>query len=166
MEGEQKNYFVPQYIIEFDRIDYTPIGMAISLRKLLLISIVAAMASQILTPPRSGGGSSHVQRARRVLRPTQRPDIGYGKMCKGGHCPAKSPAAGGDTNPWTSFISGRKSDSTQKAVPASGGFLTEAPFSRMVDTPIPPMITNYQLQNVAKDNTGWRDSNWAELVFV
>lgn len=140
--------------------------MGISLRKLLLISIVAAMASQILTPPRSGGGSRHVQRVRRVLPPTRRPEFGYGKMCKGGHCPAKSPAAGGDTNPWTSFISGRKSDSTQKAAPPSGGFLTEAPFSRMTDCPIPPMITNYQLQNVAKDNTGWRDQSWAELVFV
>lgn len=146
--------------------------MGISLRKLLLIGVVAAMASQIMSPPGSppGGGGvfRHVQRAaRRVVPPTTyRPDVGYGKMCKGGSCPARSPAADGDTNPWTSFISGRRSDSTQKAGPPSGGFLTEAPFARMTDAPIPPMVTDYHLQNVAKDNTGWRDQNWAELVFV
>lgn len=145
----------------------------ISLRKgVLLLGILAVSLHlfDFLGAGVSENGEAKAENPVQQVLPV-RPSRGYGRLCKRSRGRGGAGAGGGSSkscgkgdNPWTSFIAGRKcsdGDTSQ-----SGGFLETSPFARVTDAPIPPLIKNYNLQNVAKDNTGYRDTNWPELVFM
>ena len=143
----------------------------LSLKKIVLLLAILAVSLHLIDffseDKEEGGGKCRESAllAPQVLPP--RPARGYGQLCKhdrnGRNRRSRNSKGKGD-NPWTSFIAGRKSSDGDTS--QSGGFLETSPFARVTDAPIPPLIEEYNLQNVAKDNTGYRDQNWPELVFM
>ena len=71
-----------------------------------------------------------------------------------------------NNNPWTMFIEGRKSNIAAD-FSARPDQMAGSAFLRNIDAPIPPHASarDYNLQNVAAENTGYRDTH-AELKFA
>jgi hypothetical protein len=133
------------------------------LKKILLVLLIVCIIFSLLGKndhENSNSNSKHIypyHQRERLVRPSWGNGMGFAKC--------SNPP---NENPWTSFISGRTSDAnrTRHENPGASPFIDNA-FDRVVDAPIPALAEarQYHLQDVARFNTGHRDS-WVEPIFM
>lgn len=128
------------------------------LKKILLVLLIVCIIFSLLgkNDHENSNSNSNSNSNKRLVRPSCGNGMGFAKC--------STP----QENPWTSFISGRTSDAnrTQHKNPGASPFIDNA-FDRVVDAPIPALAEarQYHLQDVARFNTGHRDS-WVEPIFM
>lgn len=129
------------------------------LKKILLVLLIVCIIFSLLgSGPNSISNSNfkHHHHRERLVRPSWGNGMGFAKC------------SNPQENPWTSFIAGRTSDANRARHknPGANPFIENA-FDRVVDAPIPALAEarQYHLQDVARFNTGHRDS-WVEPIFM
>lgn len=130
------------------------------LKKILLVFLIICIIFSLLGKNDDGHDRDrhdHGHQRERLVRPSWGNGMGFAKC-----------SSAPNENPWTSFISGRTSDAnrTRHENPGASPFIENA-FDRVVDAPIPALAEarQYHLQDVARFNTGHRDS-WVEPIFM